>query len=152
MSPELTLIDHLLEPDVLGWLVLAVVIAFAGYRDVCELRYQRARRRALRLVTVTPDPRIEQLPPWRLAVLNTGMRLMEWAERGRLAGDALIDRVRERWQLRPHRTARSQMARGPISTTAPDLCAAAHVGTGNSAESAADGHGPALTLVANRRG
>lgn len=38
--------------------------------------------------------RLEDLPLWKLAVLNCGYRLVEFAYRGWLFGPALLDRMK----------------------------------------------------------
>lgn len=74
--------------QVYGFIVLAAVVVLITYQHIVELRSP---------VNVPVDRSIEDLSRWRLVLLNLGYRLVEIAERGALYGDALLDRLRDRW-------------------------------------------------------
>jgi hypothetical protein len=76
--------------QVIGCLVLALTVVGLTYTHVCEIRSERRQR------DVQPR-RLDDVPLRTLVLFNISVRLLELKERGVLIGDALIDRVRSRW-------------------------------------------------------
>jgi len=83
----------LLAPQMFGFyilLVLAIGLSVWMVRDA-SAQFPEPR-------DVEPTPRVHARTSWRrLLLLNVGVRCIERSERGFLAGDRLLVRIREQW-------------------------------------------------------